>query len=67
MDTSHIELCRSRWHAHLHDCQGCFKSYYGSKPGMCEAGKVLYEEYVNAIEAHRDVEHLTATEANNAS
>ena len=61
MDTSHIQLCRSLWHEHMHDCQGCFKSFYASKSGMCEAGKVLLDEYVSAIEAHRDCEHLEAT------
>ena len=63
VDTSHIRLCSARWHTHLVECERCFKSYYASQPGMCEAGKVLFDEYVSAIEAHRNCEHLTATEA----
>ena len=62
-DLSHIRLCSARWHTHMHDCLGCFMSFYGSKPGICESGQVLYGEYISAIEAHRNCEHLTATEA----
>ena len=62
-DTSHIESCRNTWHRHMQYCTDCFQSFYASKAGMCEFGKVVYGEYASAIEAHRDCECLTATEA----
>ena len=60
-DLSHIRLCSARWHTHLIECEGCFKSYYASQPGMCEAGQVLYGEYVASHEANRDCESIEAT------
>ena len=65
--TSHIEICRSKWHDHLDKCARCivvgFGTISGRPPNFCELGSVLYDEYAAAITAHRDCEHLEAADA----
>ena len=63
--THHIEACRNAWIKHHESCRACTDWIDNGLylPTPCEQGRVLYDEYCQAIEANRDTEHLTATEA----
>lgn len=57
--TSHIQACRRAWHEHYYSCTKCALGIIST----CEQGRVFYDEYVAAITANRECEHLNGTEA----
>ena len=66
-DTSHISTCRRHWFEHLQTCESCYKARMWSQGPACEVGKALQDEYIQAHYANRDLEEVTATEADNES
>ena len=63
-DTSHIRACQDVLHKHLGTCPVCLRD---RPPTYCETGKNLLDEYIQSFYANRDLEQVTATEANNDS
>lgn len=58
--TSHIDMCRMRWHEHKNSCGQCFNYVHrrGHDLSLCEQGSVLYDKYRHAISAHPDLENV---------
>lgn len=62
--TDHIKACYRAWLMHTDGCASCYSVRFGVDRTVCEQGRVLYDEYCQAIEleASRSGEQLTATE-----
>lgn len=62
--TDHIRVCRKSWICHHERCVQC-TAWIDAVPHFhpCEQGRILYEEYYQAIEANRNCERVTGTEA----